>query len=412
MPSVDRTGEQNMSTRKNWILFAVTAIFLAAPRAPAAGNSWALKGATVLTAVGPPIENATILVENGKITAVGNNVSIPSGVPVLDVSGKVITPGLVDIHSHIGVWCNTDCNEGAMALGPENRALDTLHMDDPLWWEAVAGGVTTVLTTPGSGERIGGQSITLKTFGSDMKRRILNETGEIKMAVNSRSLSHLADIRKSLLKAREYIEAWDRYEAAGRKGTPPKRDLGKEALAKALRHEVPIRIHIYNANDQMAFLKIKDEFGFDAEFIHSVESYKIADELAKRNVGCIVMPLGLRYSVSDDQMRGNYLLYKAGVKIAFHADHPNILQGTFRWCASMNVHYGMPEDVALKACTIFPAEMSKVNDRVGSIEKGKDADLVVYNGPWYELSTRVDLVFVDGVLAYDRAKDEKEREVR
>lgn len=400
------------------ILNTFIAVLLAATISPGraqtgpSGNSVALKGAMVHTAVGPPIENAVILVENGKITAVGPGITIPAGMPVVDVAGKVITPGLVDIHSHIGVWCNTDCNEGAMPLGPENRAIDTLHFDDPLWTEAVEGGTTTVLTTPGSGERIGGQSVTLKTFGADLKKRILNEAGEIKMAVNGRNLSHLADIRKSLLKVREYMDAWDRYEAGGRKGTPPKRDLGKEALAKALRHEVPIRIHIYNANDQMAFLKIKDEFGFDAQFIHSVESYKIADELAKRGVGCIVLPLGLRYSISDHQMRGNYLLYKAGVKIAFHSDHPNILQGTFRWCASINIHYGMPEDVALKACTIFPAEMAKVNDRVGSIEKGKDADLVVYNGPWYEWSTRVDMVFVDGVLAYDRAKDTKEREVR
>jgi imidazolonepropionase-like amidohydrolase len=368
-------------------------------------DTFVLKGATVYPASKPKIEDATIIVEKGKISALGAGLTIPVGARVIDVTGKVIIPGLIDIHSHLGVY--DDANEFPEPLGPENRALDALNLESPDWMEAVKGGVVTLVTGPGSGERIGGQSITIKTYGSSLEKRILKEAGEVKMAVNARNLSHIQAIRSSLIKAREYMETWARYESGDKKEPPPKRDLGMEALVRVLKGEDRIRCHIHYANDMLSFLKLKDEFGFGLTFEHSSEAYKIADEIAKRNVGCVCLPLVMRIPLSDDLIRGDAVLNKAGVKIAFHTDHPVAQEKWLRLCAVLAMRYGLPEDAALKAMTINPAELAMVSNRVGSIEKGKDADLVVLNGPWTELRSRVDMVFVDGVLAYDRAKTEK-----
>lgn len=381
-------------------------LLLIIPAAPASETSLALKGATVYPATGPKVENATILVAGGKIAAFGTDVKIPSDAAIVDLTGKVVIPGLIDIHSHLGFF-DSDINEFPQPIGPENRALDALYLDSPDWADAVTGGVVTLVTGPGSGERIGGQSITIKTYGADLQKRIIKEAGEVKMALNARNLSHVQAIRSSLLKAREYMETWDRYEAGDKKEPPPKRDLGLEALVRVLKGEERVRCHIHFANDMLAFLKLKDEFGFGLTFEHSTEAYKVADEIAKRGVGCVCLPLVLRIPLGEDLMRGNAILEKAGVKIALHTDHPVTQEKWLRLCAVMSMRYGLSEEAALKSITINPAELAMIDSRVGSIETGKDADLVVLNGPWQELQSRVDQVFVDGVLAYDRARDEK-----
>jgi len=365
-------------------------------------ESLALKGATVYTVIGPKILNATILVEKGKILAVGEDVKIPDGVKVWDVKDKIVIPGLIDIHSHLGMI--EDGNEYPEPIGPENRALDAINLSSPDWANAVKGGVTTVVTGPGAAERIGGQSITIKTFGASREMRVLKEAGEVKMALYARNLSHIQFIRSSLIKAREYMEALARYESGDKKDPPPKRDLAMEALVRVLRGEDRIRLHTYYASDMLSFLKLKDEFGFRLTFEHSNEAYKIAEEIAKRDVACVCGPLVTRESTSDDLMKGIVILYNAGVKIAFHTDYPVSQQKWLRLCALLPLRYGLPEEAALKAVTINPAEMAMVSDRIGSIERGKDADLVVLDGPWQEIRSHIDMVFVDGVLAYDRSE--------
>jgi len=377
------------------------------PATAETGGAVILKGARIHTAAGPAIEKALILIEQGKISAVGRDVSIPGGAEVIDVTGKVITPGYIDIHTHIGVFVADDANEMPQPIGPENRALDALHLNVPEWDEAVKGGVTTVVTGPGSGERMGGQSVTLKTFGRNLDKRILKEAGELKMAVNGVNLSHIPAIRSHFLKAREYMKKWEKYESGDKKGPPPPRDLAMDALAGAVRGEEVVRVHIEWANDIMHFLKLKDEFGFDLQFIHSYEAWKVADELARRNVGAIVMPVIFSTNVTEDMLRGIVTLNRAGVTVAMHSDHPIAPEKWFRLNAALAIRHGLSKEDALKVVTINPAVLAKVDGRVGSLEKGKDADLVVLDGPWYEASSAVEMVFVDGVLAYDRNKDEK-----
>jgi imidazolonepropionase-like amidohydrolase len=380
--------------------------------AQAPETSFVLRGGRIHTAVGPPVENGTILVRDGRIAAVGREVRTPPGLPVIDVTGKTVIPGLIDEHSHLGTYEFGDVNEFTEPIGPEHRALDALHMEVRDWHDAMKGGVTTIVTGPGSGERMGGQSITIKTFGPDLQTRILKESRELKMAVNARSLSHIPAIRSAFLEAQEYMQRWDAYEAGDRTGPPPARNLRLEAIVPVLRGEEMVRCHIHYANDIVAFLKLKDEFGFDLTFIHSSEAYKVADEIARRNVSVITLPLATRIGVSEDLLYGNTRLYEAGVRVSLHTDHPVVRESLLRLNAAMAIRYGMPEEYALKTVTINPATSSRIQDRVGSIEVGKDADLVVLDGTWYEPRTRVDLVFVDGVRAYDRAMEDPTGEER
>jgi imidazolonepropionase-like amidohydrolase len=369
------------------------------------GTSFALRGARIHTAAGPPIEDGIVLVEDGKIVRVGVGVAIPRGLTVIDVAGKTVIPGLIDEHSHLGVYDFGDANEFTEPIGPEHRALDALHMEVRDWYEAAKAGVTTIITGPGSGERMGGQSITIKTFGDDLERRILKESRELKMAVNARNMSHIPTIRSMFLEAQEYMAKWDEYEDGDKEGSPPRRDLRLEAIVPVLRGEEMVRCHIHYANDMISFLKLKDEFGFDLTFIHSSEAYKIADEIARRNVPVIVLPLATRVGISEDMLHGIAHLHEAGVMVSLHTDHPVVHQKLLRLNAAMVIKYGMPEEEALKTVTINPAISSRIDDRVGSIEVGKDADLVVLDGVWYEPSTRVEMVFVDGVQAYARSTE-------
>ena len=373
-----------------------------------------VRGATVHTAVGAPLVNATIVVRDGKVAAVGTNVAVPAGARVLDVAGKVIIPGMIDEHSHIGAL-PTDLNDRPMIIGPQHRFLDALDLEDPAWKEAVQGGVTTVTTGPGSGENVSGMSVIIKTFGADRDKRIVKEKGGMKFAMGPKrsdaypatAMGVAANLRQYLIRTQEYMASWKRWEDGGRQGTAPARDLGYEAMSEVLTRKVRVRTHVHSATDVMTILRLKDEFGFDLTLHHSTEAYKVAAEVAKRGVSAVVLPLGPRIGVTEDAMRGPYELWKAGVKIAMHTDHPVINQKYLRLCAALAMRYGLPEAEALKAITINVAEIAGVADRVGSIAVGKDADFVVMNGPWYEPMSRIDLVVGDGQVIYDRATEER-----
>jgi imidazolonepropionase-like amidohydrolase len=403
-----------MRPRFNALL--VAALLVASPAAAAAqaARVVALRGATVHTAAGPPIANATIVIRDGRIAAVGANVAIPSGAEIVDVSGKQIIPGMIDNHSHIGAD-PSDLNEQAVSFGPQHRMVDALNPDDRGWKAAVNGGVTTVVTGTGSGEVSSGVAAVVKTFGADFERRILRADGGLKIAMGrkradrppSTSPAVTAGLRAWFIRAREYVDARKRWEAGDKKSPPPARDLGMETVARVLNREEYVRAHVHTAADIMAILKLKDEFGFDLALHHATEAYKVADEIVKRNVGVVGMPLFVRIGMKEEVMRSPYTLWKAGALYAFHTDDPVVASKWLRYCAAMGMRYGLPEDEALKGVTINAAKIARVADRVGSLEAGKDADLVVLDGPWYEPKTRVDRVYVNGVLAYDRAKEDK-----
>ena len=396
-------------------VMAITAL-TARPKLVAAqtDNVILVRGGTVHTATGAPISNGSVLIRGGKIVAVGPTVTVPSGARIIDATGKTVVPGMIDNHSHIGAR-PTDLNDTPMLIGPQHRMLDALDWNDPDFQDAVEGGVTTIVTGPGSGENVSGMAVVIKTFGTDYTRRLLLEKGGMKFAMGPKgrtrypatAMGVAANLRQYLIKTQEYLAAQKKWETDGKKGNPPARDLGYEAMSDVLTKATYVRAHVHNATDVMTLTRLKDEFGFDLTIHHSTDAYKVAPELAKRGISAVVLPLGPRIGVGDDVMAGPYLLWKAGVKVAMHTDAPVISQKWLRLCAALAMRYGIPDEEALKMVTLNAAEIARVSDRVGSITVGKDADLVVFNGPWYEPRSRVDLVIGDGQVIYDRAKEVK-----
>lgn len=367
----------------------------------AEGQDWALRGATVHTAAGAPIEDAVVLVRNGKIAAVGRDVAVPAGVRVVDATGKQVIPGMLDNHSHIGFDIR-DANERGTRFAPRYRIADVLSPDERYWNDAVDGGVTTVVTGPGSGSVSSGQAAVVKTWGPSLEERILKEQGGLKIAMGRKggdqppntSMAVTSFLRQQLIRAREY-EA--KEDAA--------RDLDLEVLARVLRGEERVRAHVHSAHDILSILRLKDEFGFHLTLHHATEAYKVADEIARRGVGVVGLPLFVRIGLTDEVMRSPAALVARGIVFAFHTDDPVVHSKHQRYNAALAIRYGLPEAEALRALTINGAKLAGVDDRVGSIEPGKDADLVVIDGPWYELTSRVEQVYVGGELAYDRQRE-------
>jgi imidazolonepropionase-like amidohydrolase len=371
----------------------------------------AVRGATIHTATGEPIRNGIIVVRNGKIAAVGAGVSIPAGARIYDMVGKDLTPGLIDNHSHIGAK-STDLNDSPMLIGPQHRFIDALDWNDPDFKDAVSGGVTTIVTGPGSGENVSGMAAVIKTFGTAYDRRMLLEKGGMKFAMGAKSreryptttMGVAANLRQYLIRTQEYMAARKKWEDDGQKGAPPARDLGLESMADVLTKRTYVRAHVHSATDVMTLLRLKDEFGFDLTLHHSTEAYKVAAEVAKRGVSAVVVPLGDRIGITEDAMAGPYVLWKAGVKIAMHTDAPVINQKWLRLCAALAMRYGIPEEEALKMVTRNAAEIARVSERVGSLEVGKDADFVVFDGPWYEPRSRIEMVVGDGAVIFTRSE--------
>ncbi len=389
------------------LLPGVAAAELVAQAAPVA-----LVGARIHTAAGPPIENGTIVFQDGVITALGADVSPPGGAEVVDLSGMVIMPGMLDNHSHIGVD-SRDLNEFPVRFGPQHRIRDVLSPDDAFWKGAVKGGVTTVVTGPGSGEVSSGQAIVIKTWGESIEERVVRERGGLKIAMGRKrpgqspttSMAVTALLRAKFIEAGEYRATRDAWEEGGREGPPPPRDLAMEAVVRVLNGEDRIRAHVHQAHDILAIIRLSREFGFGLAIHHSTEAYKVADEIAEAGIDVVGMPLFTRIALSDEVMATGTVMNEMGVRFAFHTDDPVVGSKWQRGNAGLGIRYGMTEQQALEAVTINPAAIAGVEGRVGSLEVGKDADIVVLNGTWYEMSSLVMRVYVEGRLAYDREEE-------
>ncbi len=399
----------------------------------------AITNGKVLTISQGTFEPGTVLIEDGRIVAVGQEVEIPAGAEVYDVTGKVVTPGLIDAHCHVGLfpegigWEYSDGNECTDPITPHLRALDAVHPEDPAFKELVAAGVTTVLTGPGSGNLIGGQWVCLKTVPKPtVEQMVLLEPAGMKMALGenpkrvygeqkkapSTRMGNAAALRTALVDAQNYLEKWQRYQAdlaayqakvaAGDEGAeppkPPERDLKLEALGRVLRREMKARIHAHRADDMLTAIRIAEEFGLDLTLEHATEGYKIADLLAAKGIPVTAGPILFsrqKYELRDMTPRNPGLMARAGVKVAIQTDEMSAVK-YLTINAALAVREGMPEEEALRAITLNAAEIIGVADRVGSLEPGKDADLVVFSGHPFDYRTVVELVLVDGQVAYRR----------
>ncbi|HWI52841.1 MAG TPA: amidohydrolase [Symbiobacteriaceae bacterium] len=375
----------------------------------------AITNAKVYTITGPVLDGATVLVDGGKIVAVGR-VDVPAGAEVLNVAGQYLLPGFVDPHTHVGLWgegggpAEYDGNEWTSAVTPQVRALDAINPRHISFDDCRAAGVTTVQTLPGSGNPIGGEMITIKTRGRTADEMVLRHPSGLKGAFgenpkrlhgqnNKRMpatrMGVAAVIRQFLIKASEY--------------NPDKngRDLGLELAGKVLRREMPLRLHAHRADDIVTAIRIAREFDVDLSIEHCTEGYMIADFLADAGYPVNIGPtLGGRTKSETANLtfRAAGILEKAGCHVSLITDAPFVPMAHHRLIGAISAREGMTEAGALKAMTINPAITLGVADRVGSIEAGKDADFVLWSDHPFKTRAQVEATYIEGRCVYQAEK--------
>ncbi len=389
-----------------------------------APNTVAIVGGLVVPITAEPIDGATILIENGKIAAIGVGLDIPADAHVIDAAGRWVLPGFIEAHGHVGVheegegWAGSDSNELTEPVTAHVRAVDAINPADLGFRDAISGGVLAVNVNPGSGNPIGGQTAALKCWGRTVDEMLLRAPAGMKSALGenpkrvygerkqspSTRLGTAAVIRGALVDATNYqarLDAEERKSEADRK--PVDRDLKLEALAMVLRREIPWRQHCHRADDIATALRIADEFGYELVIDHGTEAHLLADILAAKDIPVIIGPLFT--SRSKVELRNRSLanpgkLAAAGVTIAITTDHPVVPINFLAHQAALSVKHGLDRDTALRALTINPARIVGIEDRLGSLEPGKDADLVIWSGDPLDVLSRVTRALINGQEIY------------
>jgi imidazolonepropionase-like amidohydrolase len=375
----------------------------------------AIVGGRVVPVAGPPFEDGVVLISDGRIEAVGRDLRVPDAAERVDATGKVVLPGLVDAHTHLGVheeaegWAGQDTNEMTDPVTPHVRALDAINPADLAFADAVAGGVLTVNVNPGSGNPIGGQAAAVRSAGRTVDEMLLRAPSGLKSALGenpkrvygdrkqlpSTRLGTAAVIRDALVKARNYLDKLDR----GDDGEPPERDLRWEALGLVLSGEIPWRQHCHRADDIATALRLADEFGYRLVIDHGTEAVLLADRLAERGVPVLIGPL--LTSRSKVELRNRSLanpgrLAAAGVELGIITDHPVVPIHLLAVQAALAVREGLDPAAALRAVTLTPARVLGLDDRLGSLEPGKHATLCVWSGDPLDARSRVETAWIEG----------------
>ncbi len=400
--------------------FPYETIALRKPRLQTNGNVF-IANARILTATHGVIEKGSILVRDGKIAAIGH-ISPPPGVTVIDASGKVIAPGIVDAHVHRGI---DSTNEGTDAIVGEVRVQDVLNPDSKTLWASLASGETSGLILHGSANPVGGQSLVVKfKYGrpvdelpiKDAPRMIKFALGEnVTRSGNATSarfphtrMGVEAVYRRAFTQAREYAKNWDAYETAKQsdpKAKAPQRDLRLETLADILKRKIWVQCHSYRADEILMMVRLSQEFGFKIGAMqHALESYKIAPELAKAGVGVSIFvdEWAVKLELFDSIPYAASILTKAGVNVSVNTDGVSGTTAINIDAAKTMRHGGLTEEQALDLITINPARELGIDKRTGSIDVGKDADLVIWDGNPLSIYSRVNTTLVDGEVFFQR----------
>ena len=408
-----------------------------------------INGATVMTAAGDIFDEGYVLFEEGRISAVGEGpmTSPPENALVIDGTGRFVTPGIIDAHSHLGVYsaphviAHSDGNEATSPTTAHVQAIHSIWPQDPNFMRAIAGGITALQILPGSANLIGGRGVTIKIHRGARAPEDLRFPGApdgLKMACGenpkrvygdrgatpSTRMANIALMRQAWVDANRYRERWTDYEesvtdwceaGAAEDDEPdhPDRNLGNETLAGILSGEVLPQIHCYRADEMLVQLELAQEFGFQVRaFHHAVEAYKIRDVLAEQDVGVCTWAdwWGFKLEAFDSIVQNAGLVSEAGGRAIIHSDSAIGIQRLNQEAAkafysAVDSGIEITEDEALRWITLNPAWVLAVDDQTGSLEVGKMADVVVWSAHPFSVYSHADLVFVDGILEYDRVND-------
>ena len=368
---------------------------------------------------GPDIPRGEILIDGTKIAAVGTDLAVPAGTEVYDASECLATPGLVDGHTHIGLheeavaWEGQDYNESSDPVTPQMRGIDGINPRDEAFRIALEAGVTTAVTGPGSANVLGGTFLAIKLAGSAVDDMVLRDPVAMKAAFgenpkrlygqNGRKapvtrMGIAAMMRETLEKARRYARAVDAAE--GDSAKLPTFDAKMEAMLPVIRGDIPLKCHAHRADDILTVIRIAEEFGIRVTLDHCTDGHLIADVLARKGYPVLVGPsLGQKskFELKDKTFATPGILYKAGLEVCIITDAPVIPLRYLPLCAGLAMREGLPEDAAWRAITINPARGAGVDDRVGSLEPGKDADIALFNSnPLHDIQATTRQVFVNG----------------
>lgn len=381
--------------------------------------------AKIYTMTDEPLENGFIRTENGKITEIGKMLELKSAPLPTDFNayGYNVYPGFIDSHSHIGIWENgldfegDDGNESTDPCTPHLRAIDAINADDYCFSEAARAGVTTCVVGMGSANVIGGEFIAMKSAGSKrIDKRVLRAPIAMKIALGENPKRSYNDrdetpitrmatasiLREQLMKTKRYIEDFELYNTnlgTDDEISKPDFDMKCDALVPVLKRQLKVHIHCHRADDIFTAIRIAKEFDLDYVLVHATEGGMITEELAEEKCACIVGPVisdRCKPELRNQTIENASRLNKAGVKIAICTDHPENPVQYLPLAAGIAIKGGLDEKAALEAITCSAAEICGINDRVGTLEVGKDADIVVMDGKFYDVLSRPALVLIDG----------------
>ncbi|MQL52604.1 amidohydrolase family protein [Desulfofundulus thermobenzoicus] len=381
----------------------------------------AITGGRVVTMAGPVYDPGMVLVEGGRIVSAGPATGVPAGAQVEDVTGMWVLPGFIDAHCHVGIFEEIyreegdDTNEFTDPVTPHLRAIDAINPADLGFKDALSGGVTTLATGPGSANILGGEMLAMKTWGRVVDAMVLQSPVGLKAALGENPkrsygkekkmpatrMASAALLRESLAKALDYGRKLD--AAAGGKGERPDRDLKMESLLRVLRREIPLRVHAHRADDIMTALRIAREFNLKLVVEHCTEGHLVAGELADYGAMAVVGPVitsRVKVELKGISLQTARVLSEAGVTMAIMTDHPVVPIQYLVLSAGLTTRGGLSEEKALAAITLDAARILGLENRLGSLEPGKDADITILSGHPFDTRTRVVKTYVNGYPAY------------
>ncbi len=418
------------------LLLCLCALLFCVPARAQSSGEILIRNATIMTASHGTIENGSILIRNGKIAAVGKAAEVKGSADakIIDGTGMYVTPGFVDSHSHTAL---DGLNEGSLSVTAMVRMRDVLNDTDINIYRQLAGGMTTIHQLHGSANAIGGQNAIIKLkwgkpaeemYVADAPRTVKFALGENPKRSNMPNLPGAQrrfpatrmgveeTIREAFTQGREYMKKWDEYEAAKKRGEnplPPRKDLKLEAMADILRGKIDIHSHCYRADEIVMLMRLVEEFGIKVHTLqHTLEGYKVAPEIKAHGASASILPdwWGFKMEAYDAIPFNAAVMTRRGIVVSIHSDSNEHARRFYQEAGKMMKYGDLTEEEALKLVTLNPAIQMRLDHRIGSIDAGKDADLVLFNGHPFSVYSRPEMTMIEGEIYFDRKQDLVQRE--